>query len=73
MKYVLTLSSVGFPLSIYAYMTLLVTNGLPYTFFTVKDNHREKSTLLLNGSTYEKCEYGYLGRLYIKLTLFKRF
>ena len=54
MKYVLTLSSVGFPLSLYVYMTLLVTNGLPYTFFTVKDTHREKSTLKLSGSTYEK-------------------
>lgn len=69
MKYVLTLSSVGFPLSIYVYMTLLVTNGLPYTFFTVKDNHREKSTLLLNGSTYEKCEYGYLGNRFIESTI----
>ena len=54
MKYVLTLSSVGFPLSLYVYMTLLVTNGLPYTFFTVKDTHREKSTLKLKSRAYEK-------------------
>ena len=38
----------------------------------VKDIHREKNTLKLNFTTYEKYEYEHLGRWYIKLTLFKR-
>ena len=38
--------------------------------FFRKDTHREKSNLKLNFSAYEKSEYGYLGRWYIKLTLF---
>ena len=38
-----------------------------------KDTYREKSTLKLNSSAYEECEYGHLSRWYIKLTLFKRF
>ena len=32
-----------------------------------------KNTLKLNSSAYKKYEHGYLGRWYIKLTLFKRF
>ena len=38
----------------------------------VKDIHREKNTLKLNFTAYEKYEYEHLGRWYIKLTLFKR-
>ena len=38
--------------------------------YQVKDT-QGKSTLKLNSSTYEKYEYGHLGRWYIKLTLFK--
>ena len=33
----------------------------------------EKSALKLNSGAYEKYEYGYFGRWYIKLTLFNRF
>ena len=36
------------------------------------DIHREKNTLKLNFTAYEKYEYEHLGRWYIKLTLFKR-
>ena len=32
-----------------------------------KDAHREKNTLKLNSSAYEKYEYGHLGHWYIKL------
>ena len=39
----------------------------------IKDTHREKSTLKLNSSAYEKYEDGQLDCWYIKLTLFKRF
>ena len=38
----------------------------------IKDTHREKNTLKLDSSAYEKYEYGHLGCWYIKLTLFKR-
>ena len=41
--------------------------------YWVEDTHREKNTLKLDSSAYEKYEYGHLGHWYIKLTLFKRF
>ena len=41
-------------------------------FKVVKDTHREKITLKLNSSAYEKYKYRHLGPWYIKLTLFKR-
>ena len=37
-----------------------------YTRTEVKDTHRQKGTLKLNSSAYEKYEYGHLGRWYIK-------
>ena len=49
----------------------LYDNGL--CLERVKGTRREKNTLKLNSSPYEKYEYGHLGRWYIKLILFKRF
>ena len=36
-----------------------------------KDTHKEKSTLKLNSSAYEKYEQGHLGRWYIQLTFLR--